>query len=37
MVVINFSHPVTPAQVAQAEVLAGKKVERVIGAPATLS
>lgn len=30
MVVINFSHPVTTAQVAQAEVLTGEKVERVV-------
>lgn len=30
MVVINFSHPLTQEQVAQAEALTGQKVERVV-------
>lgn len=31
---INFSHPLTPAQLAQIEALTGAAVERVIAAPA---
>lgn len=30
MIVLNSSHPLAAAQVAQAEALAGRKVERVI-------
>ena len=34
MIVLNFAHPLTPAQIAQAEALSGQKVERVIEARA---
>ncbi len=34
MLLLNFSHPLTQEQVAQAEALAGQKVERVIEARA---
>lgn len=30
MILLNYSHPLTPAQLAQVEALAGKKIERVI-------
>ena len=30
MILLNYSHPLTPAQLAQIETLAGKKVERVV-------
>src|SRR5581483_1109190 len=30
MILLNYSHPLTPAQLAQVETLAGKKIERVI-------
>ena len=30
MIVVNFSHPLTPAQIAQTEALTGQRVERVI-------
>lgn len=36
MLVLNFSHPLTPAQLAQLEALVGAPVERVIAAPAQL-
>ncbi len=34
MIVLNFSHPLTPEQVAQLEALTGRTVERVIEVPA---
>ena len=34
MIVVNFSHPLTPEQVAALERVAGRPVERVIAAPA---
>lgn len=34
MLVLNFSHPLTPTQLAQLEALTGATVERVIAAPA---
>ena len=34
MLVLNFSHPLTPAQLAQLEALVGAPVERVIAVPA---
>jgi hypothetical protein len=34
MILLNFSHPVTAEHLAQVEALAGRTVERVIGAPA---
>jgi hypothetical protein len=34
MIVLNFAHPLTPAQVAQAQAMIGQKVERVIEARA---
>lgn len=34
MLIINFSHPITPAQKAQIEELTGQPVERVIDVPA---
>ena len=34
MFLLNFSHPLTPAQQAQIEALAGSAVERVIAVPA---
>jgi hypothetical protein len=34
VLLLNFSHPLTPAQLAQLEALAGAAVERVIEAPA---
>ena len=34
MILLNFSHPLTPAQLAQVEVSTGAAVERVIAAPA---
>jgi hypothetical protein len=34
MLLLNFSHPFTPAQLAQLEALTGAGVERVIAAPA---
>ncbi len=30
MILLNYSHPLTPAQLAQVEALAGKKIERVV-------
>jgi hypothetical protein len=30
MILLNFSHPLTPPQLAQIEALAGKKIERVV-------
>lgn len=30
MIVLNFSHPLTPAQIAQLETLTGQRVERVL-------
>ncbi|HXF60000.1 MAG TPA: CRISPR-associated protein Csx15 [Caldilineaceae bacterium] len=33
MILINFSHPLTPAQVAQIEALAGRAIERLIQRP----
>lgn len=30
MILLNFSHPLTPPQLAQIETLAGKKIERVV-------
>ena len=33
MILLNFSHPLTPAHLAQIEALAGEQVERVIDAP----
>jgi hypothetical protein len=30
MILLNYSHPLTPTQLAQIETLAGKKIERVI-------
>ncbi len=30
MIVLNFSHPITPAQIAQLEALTGQRVKRVI-------
>jgi hypothetical protein len=30
MILLNYSHPLTPAQLAQIEALAGKKIERVV-------
>jgi hypothetical protein len=30
MILLNFSHPLTAAQLAQVEALAGKKIERVV-------
>lgn len=30
MILLNYSHPLTPAQLTQVEMLAGKKIERVI-------
>jgi len=33
MILINFSHPLTPEQVAQAEALTGQKVEQIIPLP----
>jgi hypothetical protein len=33
MILLNFSHPLTSAQLAQVEALAGATVERVIAAP----
>jgi hypothetical protein len=32
MILLNFSHPLTPAQIEQAESLAGQKIERVVEA-----
>ena len=34
MILLNFSHPLTPDQLAQAETLTGQTVERTIDAPA---
>ncbi len=34
MLLLNFSHPLTPEQLAQAEALAGQPVERLIERPA---
>jgi len=34
MILLNFSHPLTPEHLAQVEALAGQPVERVIHAPA---
>jgi hypothetical protein len=34
MLLINFTHPLSPAQLAAVETLAGRPVERVIDAPA---
>ncbi len=34
MILLNFSHPLTPPQLAQLEALTGAAVERVIAAPA---
>ncbi len=34
MLVLNFSHPLTPTQLAQLEALTGATIERVIAAPA---
>lgn len=34
MILLNFSHPLTPAQIAQLEALTGAAVERVLAAPA---
>jgi hypothetical protein len=34
MILLNFSHPLTPAQQAQIEALAGQPVERILSAPA---
>lgn len=34
MILLNFSHPLTPAQLAQIEAITGAAVERVIAAPA---
>jgi hypothetical protein len=34
MILLNFSHPLTPDHMAQVEALAGRPVERVIHAPA---
>ncbi len=34
MIVLNFSHPLTPDHLAQVEALTGQKVERVVEAPA---
>jgi hypothetical protein len=34
MILLNFSHPLTPAQLAQIAALTGAAVERVIAAPA---
>lgn len=31
MILLNFSHPLTPAHLERIETLAGRKVERVIG------
>jgi hypothetical protein len=33
MILLNFSHPLTPDHLAQVETLAGEKVERVIDVP----
>ena len=33
MILLNFSHPLTPAQLSQLEALIGAGVERVIGVP----
>jgi len=33
MILLNFSHPLTPDHLAQAEALAGEKVERVVDVP----
>ena len=33
MILLNFSHPLTPEQVAQAETLTGQKVEQIIPLP----
>lgn len=30
MILLNYSHPLTPAQLVQIETLAGKKIERVV-------
>lgn len=34
MIVLNFSHPLTPEQLAQVEAVSGRKVERVVNVPA---
>jgi hypothetical protein len=34
MILLNFSHPLTAAQIAQVEALAGQTLDRVIDAPA---
>ena len=34
MILLNFSHPLTPEQLAQIETLTGQRVERLIAAPA---
>ncbi len=34
MILLNFSHPLTPGQAAQIEALAGQSIQRVIDAPA---
>ena len=34
MILVNFAHPITPAQQQQIEALAGRTVERVIDVPA---
>ena len=34
MILLNFSHPLTPEQQAQIEALAGQPVERILSAPA---
>jgi hypothetical protein len=36
MILLNFSHPLTAAQLRQVEVLAGQKVERVIDFPSQI-
>lgn len=37
MLLLNFSHPLTPAQVVQVEALAGQPVERVVDTPVQVS
>jgi len=36
MILLNFSHPLTPDHLAQVEALAGQRVERVVEAPSQI-
>ncbi len=36
MILLNFSHPLTPDQLAQVETLAGRKIERVVEVPSQI-